>query len=80
MTDADKIVAFDRVAQIIDDQMALEKHMLRRKSSYSAIEFIRADAYHHIVNVAVGLNALLLLGIGVETEAATVDAAAGAES
>jgi hypothetical protein len=80
MTEAEKIVAFDRVAQIIDDQMALEKHMLRRKSNYASIEFIRADAYDHIVDVVVGANALLQLGISVEAEEEAANPAAGSEN
>jgi hypothetical protein len=53
MTDAEKIADYDRIVEIVRDQIALEKHM-RRKNNGAGIEFIRADAYGHILDVLVG--------------------------
>ena len=53
MTDAEKIADYDRIVEIVRDQIALEKH----ESKYNAgadIQFIRADAYGHILDVLVG--------------------------
>ena len=58
MTDAEK---FSRVTQIIQDQMALEKSFREQAAPFEEIQFSRADAYRHIVDVVVGPNALLRL-------------------
>lgn len=57
MTDAEKLADYERVVQIIKDQVALEKHMRGRKAKHEAIQFIRADAYEHIVHRVIGPHA-----------------------
>jgi len=54
MTDAEKITEYDRIVQIVRDQIALEKHMRERNSASDGIQFFRADAYGHILDVLIG--------------------------
>jgi len=61
VTDAEKIARYDRIAEIVNDQMALESHRRAGKAKEEAIELIRAEAYEDIVDVVVELNGLLML-------------------
>ncbi len=54
MTDAEKIAEYDRIVEIVRDQMTLEEHMRRRNVASDGIQFIRADAFGHILKVLVG--------------------------
>ena len=56
MTGAQKIADYDRIVEIIDDQMALEKHQVQRNVRFDGIQFSRADAYRHIVVAAKGID------------------------
>jgi hypothetical protein len=56
MTDAQKLADYDRIVEIIDDQMALEKHQIKRNVSSEGIQFSRADAYRHIVVAVKGID------------------------
>ena len=51
MTDAEKLL---RITEIVQDQIALESHQARTGSTFSEIEFGRADAYRYIVEVVTG--------------------------
>lgn len=62
MTDAEKIAHYDRVAEIVANQITLEKHLRRESRSLSNIEFSRSEAYRQIVDVVVAVDTLLLLG------------------
>ena len=54
MTDEEKLAGYDRVKAIIEDEIALEKHFLKKKAKWSAIAGVRADAYKRIVEAVVG--------------------------
>jgi hypothetical protein len=58
MTDAEKLAAHERVIQIIQDALALEKHCAKEGRSWDAIEFLRADAYKNIVDRVMGSDVL----------------------
>jgi hypothetical protein len=49
LEDSAKIAAYDIVMGILRDQMALEKHLVKKKSS-SQIDARRADAFRNIVD------------------------------
>lgn len=51
MSDAKKLADYDRIVQIVREEIALEKHMRERNVGPDGIEFIRADAYEHIVDL-----------------------------
>lgn len=58
MTDAEKLADYERVVEIIRDQMSLEKFYHKKNADWSTIEFIRADAYKNIVDVVIGVHTL----------------------
>jgi hypothetical protein len=58
MTDADKILKYDRVVQFIEDQMALETHLRLTGRDRDEVLFTHQDAYEHIVDVVKGLGKL----------------------
>jgi hypothetical protein len=58
MTDAQKIADYDRIVEIIDDQIALEKHQVKNNMRPEGIQFSRADAYRHIVVAVKGVDIL----------------------
>jgi hypothetical protein len=51
MTDREKL---QRITQIVEDQIALEAHQIKTRATPYQIEFGRADAYRHIVEVVTG--------------------------
>jgi hypothetical protein len=56
MTDAQKIADYDRIVEIIDDQMALEKHQIKQDVNFDGMQFSRADAFRQIVIAAKGID------------------------
>jgi len=58
MTDAEKLATYERVLEIIRDQMSLEKFYVQEKRDWGAIEFIRADAYKRITDAVIGHHSL----------------------
>jgi hypothetical protein len=58
MTDAEKLADYARIVEIIEDRIALERHFIRSKSGWDAIESMRADAYSEIVDAIFGLGTL----------------------
>jgi hypothetical protein len=54
MTDAEKLAAFERVCQIVVDQMKLENHFVAEQRDSDAIDFTRLNAYVQIVNAVMG--------------------------
>ena len=58
MTDAEKLADYERVIEIIKDEMSLEEFYVKEKKSWGTIEFIRADAYKNIVDVMIGIHKL----------------------
>lgn len=53
MTDPEKIGDYDRIVEIVRDQIELEKHV-RKNNTGDDVQFLRADAYRHILDVLVG--------------------------
>ena len=58
MSDADKLAAYERVVEIIEDALSLERHYRRKRKSFETIEFVRADAYKNIVDRVMGYHAI----------------------
>jgi hypothetical protein len=58
--DAEKLACHERVIEILEDRLALERHMRRNKASDEAILFAREDAYVNLVRAVLGLDALYL--------------------
>ncbi len=46
----------DRIKEIIQDQIALEKHQREHGAGFDEIEFGRVDAYRHIVQLVAGVD------------------------
>jgi hypothetical protein len=57
MTDAEKLACYERVAEIIEDRLALERHIKDEGDPYNEIRFVRADAYRDIVRAVFGPEA-----------------------
>ena len=58
MSDAEKVAAYERVMNIVQDAIALEQNCVRKHDPASVIEFNRAEAFKRIVETVSGLNAL----------------------
>jgi hypothetical protein len=56
MTDAQKLADYDRIIEIIEDQVALEKHQIEQDGNFDGMQFSRADAYRHIVVAVKGID------------------------
>ncbi len=54
MTDTEKLAAFERVRQIVEDQMKLENHFAAEQRDSDGIDFTRVNAYVQIVNTVMG--------------------------
>lgn len=60
MTDAEKLTIYHRIVEIVEDQMALQKHIRQKRDRFDDILISQADAYSRIVDAVVGhRNALL---------------------
>lgn len=56
MSDADKekLSNYERIVEIVKDQMALQRHIEEKRYSFASIQFSQADAYLHIVEIVAG--------------------------
>jgi hypothetical protein len=57
MTDAEKLADYDRLIELLNDRIALEK-TFRRKKYRDAVQSVRAEAYRDIVVLILGAGAL----------------------
>jgi hypothetical protein len=58
MTDKEKLADYERVLEIVDDEIKLEELYVGQRKGWAAIEFVRADAYKRIVDVLMGVHSL----------------------
>ena len=58
MTEQEKLADYERVVEIVRDEMKLEQLYVNQRKGWAAIEFIRADAYKRIVDVLMGVHSL----------------------
>lgn len=63
MTDTEKLADYERVMQIVNDALALEKHFAKEGMPWETIEFLRADTYKKIVDRIFGFKLLYQLNI-----------------
>lgn len=54
MTTDQKLAVFERVHEIVEEQMKLESHYTTEQRSAEAIDFTRVNAYIQIVNAVIG--------------------------
>jgi hypothetical protein len=55
---AEKLACYDRVVEILQDRLALERHRRRGWASFDAILSVREDAYIDLVRAVLGHDAL----------------------
>ncbi|MGA7342457.1 MAG: hypothetical protein WBE72_13255 [Terracidiphilus sp.] len=58
MTDAEKIADYDRLVELLEDRIALEKNYRKKNAPFATIEFVRADAYVAVVKLILGIGVL----------------------
>jgi len=58
MTEQEQLADYERVVEIVRDEMKLEQLYVNQRKGWAAIEFIRADAYKRIVDVLMGVHSL----------------------
>lgn len=59
-TVAEMLACYDRVVDILEDRVALERHMRRNKASFDAILYARESAYVDLVRAVLGHSALYM--------------------
>jgi hypothetical protein len=58
MTDAEKLADYDRLVELLQDRINLEKHYRERKASSQTIQSVRIDAYLEVVKLIIGVDVL----------------------
>jgi hypothetical protein len=56
VTDAEKLAVYERVLEIVQDQLALEKYFLSEKKSNDVIQSTQVNAYSEIVKTVVEVD------------------------
>lgn len=59
MTDAEKLSDYQRIVEIIEEQLALQRHLRQKRANFEQVQFSQVDAYSHIVDIVAGRSALL---------------------
>lgn len=58
MTDAEKIAAYDKLTELLEDRLALEAYFHSTSATDAAIDSVRLSAYSDLVNLIYGRGAL----------------------
>jgi hypothetical protein len=58
MTDAEKLAEYDRLVELLEDRIALEKHFRKKRASLQTIQDVRVDAYLEVVKLIIGVDVL----------------------
>ena len=58
MTDTEKIAEYDRLVELLEDRIKLEKHYRKNESSYDTIQSVRVETYLEVVKLIIGVDAL----------------------
>jgi hypothetical protein len=61
MTDQEKIAAYDAIADLIRDRIAIEENSHDNGMAYAGIETVRLNAYSDIVDLIIGHGTLISL-------------------
>jgi hypothetical protein len=58
MTDAEKLAEYDRLVELLEDRIKLEKHFRRKRASIQTINAVRVEAYLEVVKLIIGVDVL----------------------
>ncbi len=58
MTDAEKLTDYDRLVELLEDRIKLEKHFRKKRASRQTIQAVRIDAYLEVVKLIIGVDVL----------------------